>query len=283
MSAVLAPRRGRGPWKQAEFAFLKTWGGKRVGAGRKSRSERPNVPHRARPKHFAAHPVHVTLRSMFRPLRSQHVFPTVCLALKGATKRDEKRFRILQFSVQWDHVHLVVEASDKRALSSGIASVSIRIARYVNELVSRRGRFWADRWHGRELTSPRQVRNALVYVLANFRKHAKTPLRGGVDAFSSSARFDGWRGVASGAALPRAGPAFHSAMVRHVVVSEAKTWLAGVGWRRAGLVGFREEPKSLSSRKGTCAAFAARRRDVRAAQRGARVRRLGTATRTSTA
>jgi hypothetical protein len=150
----------------------------------------------------------------------------------------------VQFSVQWDHVHLVVEASDQRTLSSGIASVTIRIARYVNELVRRRGRFWADRWHGRELTTPRQVRHALVYVLANFRKHSKARLGPGVDAFSSSASFDGWRGFAVGAALPRAGPLVHSAMQRHVVVSESQTRLSGTGWRRAGLVGVGEAPAS---------------------------------------
>jgi len=244
MSAVRARQRRRGMAKQLELALPNAWGGKRAGAGRKRRLERPSVPHRARPKHVGGHPVHVTLRSLFRPLRSQHVFPSVCLAVKGATKRDEKRFRIVQFSVQWDHVHLVVEASDKRALSSGIASVAIRIARTVNELVRRRGRLWADRWHGRELTSPRQVRNALVYVLANFRKHAKAPLRAGVDAFSSAARFDGWRGVTSGASLPRAGPLFHRPMAQHVVVSEAKTWLGAVGWRRAGLVEVGEAPRS---------------------------------------
>jgi REP element-mobilizing transposase RayT len=231
-------------WKQEELALPNTWGGKRAGAGRKRRSERQNVPHRARPKHVGGHPVHVTLRSLFRPLRSQHVFPSVCLAVKGATKRNEKRFRIVQFSVQWDHVHLVVEASDKRALSSGVASVAIRIARTVNELVRRRGRLWADRWHGRELTSPRQVRNALVYVLANFRKHSRATLRAGVDAFSSASRFDGWRGVAAGAAAPRAGPPFHRAVAKHVVVSGAKTWLGGVGWRRAGLIRVDEEPRA---------------------------------------
>jgi REP element-mobilizing transposase RayT len=188
--------------------------------------------------------VHVTLRSAFRPLRSQHVFPTVSLAIKGATRRDESRFRVLQFSVQHDHVHLVVEASNRRALSSGIASLAIRIARYVNDLVRRRGRLWADRWHGRELTSPRQVRNALVYVLANFRKHSKTSLRPGVDAFSSATRFDGWRGFDTGAPLPRAGPPHHDAMARHVVVSEPETWLGATGWRRAGLVRVGEAPRS---------------------------------------
>jgi REP element-mobilizing transposase RayT len=234
----------RRPWHQQELPLRNTWGGKREGAGRKRRSERPNVPHRLRPKHYARHPVHVTLRSAFRPLRSQHVFPTLCLAIKGATRRDPQSFRIVNFSVQFDHVHLVVEARDKRALSSGIASVAIRIARYVNELVGRRGRLWADRWHGRELTSPRAVRNALVYVLANFRKHAKAKLAPGVDAFSSAVGFDGWSGVVSGAVLPRAGPPFHVAMGRHVVVSESETWLGSMGWRRAGLVGLAEAPRS---------------------------------------
>ena len=234
-------------WRQTELAFPNTWGGKRPGAGRKPASGRKGVPHRARPKHAAPHPVHVTLRSLFRPLRSQHVFPTLSLAVKGASLRDEKRFRIVHFSVQRDHVHLVVEASDRRALSSGVASVAIRMARTVNALVRRRGRFWADRWHGRELTSPRQVRNALLYVLANFRKHATSRLPSGVDAFSSASRCDGWRGFAAGAPLPRAGPPFHRAFEPYVVVSEARTWLGAIGWRRVGLLGIDETPGGASA------------------------------------
>jgi REP element-mobilizing transposase RayT len=229
--------------RQQALSFPNTWGGKRAGAGRKPSSERRNVPHRTRPKHGAGHPVHVTLRSTFRPLRSQHVFPTVCLAIAGATRRDSESFRVLHFSVQWDHVHLVVEASDKRALSSGVASVAIRIARYVNELLRRKGGLWADRWHGRELTSPRQVRRALVYVLANFRKHARSRLGAGVDAFSSAARFDGFRGVSRGAPPPRAGPPYHEAMAAYVVVSKSQTWLGATGWRKAGLIGVGESPK----------------------------------------
>ncbi len=229
---------------QQELRFPNGWGGRRAGAGRKPAAGRKNVPHRARPEHRTRHPVHVTLRSAFRPLRSQHVFPTLCSALGRASGRDPKRFRILHFSVQWDHVHLVVEASDKRALSEGMRSVVIRIALAVNALVGRRGPLWADRWYGRALTSPRAVRNALVYVLANFRKHARTKLPPGVDAYSSSSRFDGWRGHGRGSELPRAGPPFHGALARHVVVVEAKTWLARVGWRRAGLIGVDEAPRN---------------------------------------
>ena len=214
-------------------------GGSRPRAGRKPSPGRRNVPHRARPQHSDRHPVHVTLRSAFRPLRSQHVFPSVAIAVRGATRRDPKRFRIVHFSVQWDHVHLIAEASDERALASGIRSLAIRISRYVNQLVTRRGRLWADRWHARALTSPRAVRNALVYVLANFRKHARERLPPGVDAFSSAVAFDGWRVAGE---LPRAGPPFHAAMARHVAVAEAETWLAGVAWRRRGLIRVDEAP-----------------------------------------
>ncbi len=163
---------GRRNARQLALSFPNTWGGARAGAGRK-RAERGNVAHRARPAQRATEPVHVTLRARVAPLRSQHVFPTVRLALLRAGRRDPERFRVLQFSVQHDHVHLIVEAKDKRALSSGVRSVAIRIARYVNDLLGRRGRLWADRWHGRALRTPREVRNALVYVLANFRKHAR--------------------------------------------------------------------------------------------------------------
>jgi putative transposase len=187
--------------------------------------------------------VHVTLRASFRPLRSQHVFPTIGIALAAATRRERERFRILHFSVQRDHLHLIVEASDKRALSAGMQGVAIRVARYVNALVRRRGRFWADRWHGRALESPRAVRNALVYVLANFRKHAPGRSPAGVDAFSSSAHFDGWLGT-PGAGRARAGSALHVAMAQWVHVVEPETWLAAVGWKRHGLIRVDESPAS---------------------------------------
>jgi putative transposase len=188
VSSRSAKKRSR---HQLSLLFPPSWGGARKGAGRKP-SARPSTPHRARPRHRAGEPVHVTLRARLAPLRSQHLFPTIRLALLRSARRDPARFRLLHFSVQHDHVHLLVEASDKRALSSGVRSVAIRVARYVNDLLSRRGPLWGDRWFGRALTSPREVRNALVYVLANHRKHARRPLQAGIDPYSSGAWFDGW-------------------------------------------------------------------------------------------
>lgn len=221
------------------FAFPNGWGGARRGAGRK-RAQRSNVPHRARPRHRATEPVHVTLRARLAALRSQHVFPTVRLALLRAARRDPEAFRLLQFSVQQNHVHLLVEARDKRALSSGVRSVAILVARYVNDLLMRHGPFWADRWHGRALTTPREVRRVLVYVLANFRKHAHGRRAAGIDPYSSGAWFDGWleRDAGWGRAPPDADD------ISPCIVSPARSWLARIGWRRHGLVGFDEAPAS---------------------------------------
>lgn len=204
-----------------------TWGGRRPGAGRKrARGRRPSVPHHARLPHDAAHPVHVTLRAdlAVRCLSSGRAFPSVRRALAGSSTGG---FRILHYSVQDDHVHLIVEAQNTRVLSSGVRGLAIRAARAVNRALGRRGAVWSGRYHARPLTTPREVRHALVYVLANRRKHG-----GGFDGFdacSSAPWFDGWRDAAP---VTRVG----------APVVRARTWLATVGWRRHGLLRLDERP-----------------------------------------
>ena len=130
--------------------------------------------------------------------------------------------------MQANHLHLIVEAQSAEALSSGMRGLAVRLARRVNALLFRRGRFWADRWHGAELRSPRQVRNALVYVLQNHAKHSRQ--RGAaLDPLSSAPEFGGFAGTHS--AGPRAGP-----------FVEARTWLLRVGWKRHGLIRRDEVP-----------------------------------------
>jgi REP element-mobilizing transposase RayT len=220
--------------RQLPLLFPKTWGGHREGAGRKP-GVRPKTPHRARPEHKRAHPVHVTMRSAFGPLRSQVVFPTVRNAIAAANERRGEVFRVVEFSVQSDHVHLLVEADDKDTLSSGMRGLAVRIARAVNGLVPRRGQFWADRWHGRALTSPRATRRALTYVLANFRKHHPR-VRAIVDPFSSGPYFTGFREYAGEAPIEASAGVARRARrpPGKPPVASPSTWLLRIGWRKSG-------------------------------------------------
>jgi REP element-mobilizing transposase RayT len=209
------------------FPQPKRRGGARTGAGRKPRAAHlRKTPHRARRMHRKAHPVHITLRAELRSLRAQQVARTLLGAL-----RDSNRvwFRVIHYSIQENHLHLIAEAEDTAALGSGVRGLMVRIARRVNRLLFRRGRFWADRWHSRALEGPRQVRNALVYVLQNHKKHSQSAA---LDPLSSAPWFDGFA-----TAIPRefraVGPPW---------VVEAKTWLLGIGWRRRGLIRLSEAP-----------------------------------------
>jgi hypothetical protein len=221
-------------------------GGARRGAGRKRVGGRGFTLHRARPQHRAWEPVLVTMRAGLGPLRSQFVFPTLKYAIGGANGREPATFRIVHFSIQHDHLHLIVEAASRRALSAGMRGLSIRMARAVNQLLLRRGKFWADRWHGRALRSPREVRNAVVYVLANFRKHARRRLPPGVDPYSSAAGFAGWLewSPADGNVpyAQRPPPEVMGAQPSHALVSAARTWLLTIGLGRTRRVSIAEAP-----------------------------------------
>jgi REP element-mobilizing transposase RayT len=203
---------------------LPTWGGRRKGAGRKPGPGRPSVPHRRRALHEPRCPAHVTLRasSGVVSLRSERIVESVRSGLVTACRPG---FRVLHFSVQADHLHLLAEADTQTGFDRGMRGLAVRVAKAVNRARGRPGRVWADRYHARLLRTPREVRNALVYVLNNVRKHLARVR--GVDPCSSARWFDGWKGfrVLGASPLPR-----------------ARTWLAAVGWRRRGLIDLDETP-----------------------------------------
>ena len=212
---------------------VRTWGGRRRGAGRKPAPGRRAVAHRRREPHDRRCPAHVTLRtsSAVPSLRRGELFIATRNALAAASA---DRFRILHFSVQVDHLHLLVEADEPTGFERGIRGLAIRVAKAVNRVLGRHGRVWGDRYHARLLHTPREVRSALVYVLNNLRKHARA--NRGLDPCSSARWFDGWR--------ERPGR-----VDEHPPVVKPRTWLARVGWRRRGLIDVEECPGPACSRR----------------------------------
>jgi hypothetical protein len=152
----------------------------------------------------------------------------VFAGLEGAFAAASRNgFRLLHFSVQSNHLHLLVEADTLTRLTRGVQGLAGRPAEAINRVLGRRGSVWAERFHGHALKTPREVRNALVYVLNNVRKHV--PGVRGLDPRSSARFFNGWR-----IAVAR--------VIGMAPVAKPRTWLAAVGWRRRGLIDVDEAP-----------------------------------------
>src|ERR1041384_7199144 len=153
--------------------FRKRWG-KRRGAGRPPRGPRAGSPHKQRPFLHARYPVHITLRaiSAVGNLRRRCVYQAIREATLTTARRED--FRICHLSIQRNHVHLIVEATDKAALASGMQGFQISAAKHLNAAISkgrpgprRRGTVFPDRYHAEIITTPTQARHALNYVIIN--------------------------------------------------------------------------------------------------------------------
>ena len=226
---------------QQRFAFPNRHGGNRKhdwARKQKRRGKQCPVPHRRRCEVEERFPMHVTLRLRdgLESLRRRQTYAVVCQALcKG---KEYGEFRLHQFSVQSNHLHLIVEASDRVSLARGVQGLAIRIAKGLNRIWERRGKVFAERYHALVLRSARQIRNALRYVLGNAFKHDWSKvLNGWFDPCSSAAWFDGWRGWDG---QPLRARSFEGALVPVVA---ARGYLLRVGWRRWGLLDPTELPK----------------------------------------
>jgi REP element-mobilizing transposase RayT len=213
---------------------LASWGGRRDGAGRK-RGPHPRDPHRRRQSLSRSHPCHVTLklRSGIPSLRTVRFVREFERSLRVV--RDRARFRVVHYTLQSDHIHLIVEASSSRDLAAGMKSIGARVARTVARVFGLRGSVLPDRFHLHVLRSPREVRNAIAYVLLNARRHlAKSGQRidphPRVDPASSGRWFDGWRSQMA------------EFDVNDPPVARPRTWLLRVGWRRHGRITVTEVP-----------------------------------------
>lgn len=228
--------KARGKPRQLSFADRRRKDGRKRRRTGPKPSEKAGVPHAARPLHHRWNPVHVTLRAIagLASFRTQVTFAAFERAVRGTRRED---FSITEFSIQHDHVHMVVEADDNGALARGMKSFAVRANRLFNAATGRgRGRVWAGRYHRSDLKTPRQVRNALVYCLNNARKHGVLKAKRHIDPCSSARWFQGW-------AVPR------SAVEKLPPATvPARTALLRSLWRKHGLLHPDEAPAAMGTK-----------------------------------
>jgi REP element-mobilizing transposase RayT len=155
--------------------------------------------------------VHVTLR-IAKGIPSLRRF-AVRRELERAFRagRDRFGFRLVHYSIQGNHLHLIAEAEDAAALSRGMQGLAIRCARALNRALRRSGKVFVDRFHQHILATRREVARALRYVMENARHHGEWAPR---DPYSSERWL--WREASEEAPVTR-----------------PRTWLLRIGWRGA--------------------------------------------------
>jgi REP element-mobilizing transposase RayT len=209
-------------------------GGWRPGAGR-PRGQR--VSHGPRRRFAARYPLHVTLRVVDGLPSLRRHGPLRIIQRAVARFGHGDRLRIVQYAVIGNHIHLIVEALDAVALARGMQAFEVSLARRLNRHLERSGTFFADRYHSRVLRTPREVRNALGYVLHNQRHHearrGERLSRDWIDPFSSGYWFDGWRDP-----VRLTEPRQRELLNVPCPTAPATVWLLTTGWRRWGPLAF---------------------------------------------
>jgi len=197
-------------------------------------------------------------------LRRRCVYKAVREATLTTARRED--FRIVHLSIQRNHLHLIVEADHKYALSAGMQGFQVSAAKHLNAAISRgrpgpssparenassknsriprrRGPVFPDRFHAEIIPSPRPARHALSYVMNNWRKHKED--RGNpmstwtIDWFSTAVMFPGWKEYGDEPFLWR-GPETYDPLI----VYQPKTWLLGVGWMKSGSISCYDVPST---------------------------------------
>lgn len=230
--------------RQLRF-HIKTWGGKRTGAGRPNRSGAVN--HMRRQKFTKDNPAHVTFRLLkgFNGMRIKSVHELLKDSLGHLSPFG---VHAIHYSLQGNHIHLILEAESANALSRSMKSFGCRFAKGVKRMRGFKGtKVFNGRYHLNVVNSPRQSFNTLRYVLLNQAKH--TDLIEHIDEFSSGFYFDGWQKLL--------GPKFKGLIAQKVRISKRnsswkgrdpqkssekfscpaylsppRTWLLAEGWKK---------------------------------------------------
>lgn len=138
-------------------------GGYRKGSGR-TRLHSKGVAHRTREKVKHYQPLHINFK--FRTfIKKKDSLRILKRALINARKQG---LRIVHFSMQSNHIHLIVEALNNEVLSSGMRALTVTFAKGL-----KMGKVQVERYHLHVLKTKQEVKHAVHYVAFNQHRHEK--------------------------------------------------------------------------------------------------------------
>lgn len=137
--------------------------------------------------------MHVTMRRVpnLPSFRQQRVGE---LVLRQMRRLNDESFQIVHFSIQVNHVHLIVEGRDHATVMRKLWGLMVSFAKRLNAMLGgRHGKVWADRHYRRDVVTAREMNAVLRYVFNNAKKHGEIAANViMLDPYSSAWTFDGW-------------------------------------------------------------------------------------------
>ena len=131
------------------------------------------IRHIERPKFQRVRSFHLTIKVKKNKADIQN--KKILKALHHAIKRARlKDLKIIHYTLEYNHVHLLVEAYNNSVLHSGMQALGISFAKAVNRVKSTKGTVYKHRYHLRQISSPRDLKNVLHYIFHNGIKHRRT-------------------------------------------------------------------------------------------------------------
>lgn len=141
------------------------------GAGRPAIHDR-GIRHIARDKVTKHTSLHLTIKieRLKAGLRNKDVLKQLHDSIKKARKIG---LRVIHYTLEFDHVHLLVEVDSNQQLAKGMQSFGISFSKGINKIKAQVGKVFKTRYHFRKLKSPNEIKNVIFYILGNSLKHKK--------------------------------------------------------------------------------------------------------------
>ncbi|MEI8348179.1 MAG: transposase [Pseudomonadota bacterium] len=157
---------------------------KAAGRPRISRSDKTPVPHRLREEIPKKKPVHVVwhLNPHVPPCRRKNI---LLIFKKAVLKGRLMGLKVIHFSLMNNHLHLLIETENKKALAKALQSFAISFTKRLKNFNGlKKTPIFKERYFCHILKSLREVKHAIHYILMNGKKAGLS--RYDIDPYSSA-------------------------------------------------------------------------------------------------
>lgn len=138
-------------------------------AGRPAKND-AGIRHTKRPDLTRPSSLHLTVKieKSKANLKNKNVLAILKKAIFNARRQGLK---VIHYSLEYDHIHLIIEADNNRTLGKGMQAFGVTLAKAINRMRKVKGQVYKHRYHFRQITSSRQLKNVMTYIFNNGVKH----------------------------------------------------------------------------------------------------------------